>query len=483
MRIRLWSRTHRVGWPRQPNTGRTRCGRADASTPAPKEQASPPISQVRVPHRQAALKSSSAESRGSPTVKATTSANLSGTDDRGGVPPTMRSENSPMTEAPEDTHVARRSTPCTSPRGAALHRLRRLADAGAVQLRPRRAPRRAHGGGLFDSRPHGRDPWCSDRRRPPLLDYALAGQASRRSRTGQAKYSLLLADDGGVIDDLVVYRTGATTVSWSSRTRATATRSSRHCASAPHPSTVVVDDESDDIALIALQGPKARGDPPQRRRLRHRRASTALTLLPRHHGATSAAHDGASSAAPAYTGEDGFEFFVSAPHRRHRAVGRARSRRVPAPASCPPGSPRATRCAWRRACRSTATSSTRETFPVQAGLGRVVALEQGGRTSSAAPAVDRRSRRRRARARRPRGRRQARRPRRLRRAPTDADDDPVVGEITSGALSPTLGLPDRDGLRRPRRCPSAGTDTRHRRARNPHPRHRRRPAVLHERRH
>ena len=39
------------------------------------------------------------------------------------------------------------------------------------------------------------------------LDYALAGKLSAIVE-GQAKYSLLLGRDGGVIDDLVVYRTG-----------------------------------------------------------------------------------------------------------------------------------------------------------------------------------------------------------------------------------------------------------------------------------
>ena len=39
------------------------------------------------------------------------------------------------------------------------------------------------------------------------LDYALAGKLSA-IEIGQAKYSLLLAEDGGIIDDLVVYRTG-----------------------------------------------------------------------------------------------------------------------------------------------------------------------------------------------------------------------------------------------------------------------------------
>ena len=40
-----------------------------------------------------------------------------------------------------------------------------------------------------------------------FLDYALAGRISAM-RVGKAKYSLVLAEDGGVIDDVVVYRLG-----------------------------------------------------------------------------------------------------------------------------------------------------------------------------------------------------------------------------------------------------------------------------------
>src|SRR6187551_2407940 len=40
------------------------------------------------------------------------------------------------------------------------------------------------------------------------LDYALAGKLSAIEE-GQAKYSLLLSPEGGILDDLVVYRTGA----------------------------------------------------------------------------------------------------------------------------------------------------------------------------------------------------------------------------------------------------------------------------------
>jgi len=39
------------------------------------------------------------------------------------------------------------------------------------------------------------------------LDYALAGRLSALA-VGKAKYSLLLAEDGGIIDDVIVYRLG-----------------------------------------------------------------------------------------------------------------------------------------------------------------------------------------------------------------------------------------------------------------------------------
>ncbi len=40
-----------------------------------------------------------------------------------------------------------------------------------------------------------------------FLDHALAGSFGAMP-VGRAKYSLLLAEDGGILDDLVVYRTG-----------------------------------------------------------------------------------------------------------------------------------------------------------------------------------------------------------------------------------------------------------------------------------
>jgi aminomethyltransferase len=90
---------------------------------------------------------------------------------------------------------------------------------------------------------------------PAALDYALAGRISAIA-VGQAKYSLLLNEAGGIIDDLVVYRTG------DDRFLVVANASNREVvASALEERASAFDcevyDESDDIALIAIQGPKS----------------------------------------------------------------------------------------------------------------------------------------------------------------------------------------------------------------------------------
>ena len=87
------------------------------------------------------------------------------------------------------------------------------------------------------------------------LDHALAGKISAIA-VGQAKYSLLLAPEGGIVDDVVVYRTE------NERFVVVANASNRQSAAAAltarareFDATVV--DESDSVALIAVQGPVA----------------------------------------------------------------------------------------------------------------------------------------------------------------------------------------------------------------------------------
>ena len=77
-----------------------------------------------------------------------------------------------------------------------------------------------------------------------------------------------------------------------------------------------------------------------------------------------------------YTGEDGWELYCRR-RRRGARCGTRCSRPARPTASARPGSARATRCASRRRCRCTATSSALDTSPLEARLGWVVQLDKG----------------------------------------------------------------------------------------------------------
>ncbi len=86
-----------------------------------------------------------------------------------------------------------------------------------------------------------------------FLDYALAGQASVIV-PGRAKYSLLLAEEGGILDDLVVYRLD------DQRFLVVANAANHDVVAAALAERqadfdVAVSDETDTCALIAVQGP------------------------------------------------------------------------------------------------------------------------------------------------------------------------------------------------------------------------------------
>ncbi|HEX4444682.1 MAG TPA: glycine cleavage system aminomethyltransferase GcvT [Galbitalea sp.] len=143
------------------------------------------------------------------------------------------------------------------------------------------------------------------------LDYALAGNISAVS-IGQAKYSLLLNETGGIIDDLVVYRTG------DDRFLIVANASNREVvAEALKLRSAAFDcevyDESDDLALIAVQGPKAFEilgqvdglDIPGLAELKYYR-SVPGTFEPN----PPAQHE-VFVARTGYTGEDGFELYIA----------------------------------------------------------------------------------------------------------------------------------------------------------------------------
>ncbi|RZS65744.1 aminomethyltransferase [Agromyces ramosus] len=276
------------------------------------------------------------------------------------------------------------------------------------------------------------------------LDFALAGRLSA-IEIGQAKYSLLLAEDGGIIDDLVVYRTGEDRYMVVANASNAAVVADELRSRADGFDTFV-SDESDDIALIALQGPDARAvlqetpgfgvdDGPGND------VDDFLANLEslRYYRAFAATFEGEPVlvARTGYTGEDGFELYI-APDRAPRLWEALRetggARVVPAG------------LASRDTLRLEAGMPlyghelSRDILPVQAGLGRVVALtKEGDFVGRAAieqgPAVDA-----------PvlvglaaEGRRAARADYEV--YDGEGADAARVGIVTSGALSPTLGHP------------------------------------------
>src|SRR5436305_6556330 len=87
------------------------------------------------------------------------------------------------------------------------------------------------------------------------LDYALVGRLSALV-PGRARYTMICAPDGGVLDDLIVYRPADEedlVVANAANTRVVAAALRERAGAFP----AEVDDLTDDYALIAIQGPHA----------------------------------------------------------------------------------------------------------------------------------------------------------------------------------------------------------------------------------
>lgn len=264
-----------------------------------------------------------------------------------------------------------------------------------------------------------------------FLDAALAGTLSSIA-VGRAKYSLLLAEEGGIVDDLVVYRLDdhdfLVVANAGNRQAAFETLAKR-----AHGFDVTVDDESDDTALIAVQGPEAEGVLDELITQDRLAPDSPLQDL-RYYRALQGTFDDVPVliARTGYTGEDGFELYLdidTAP-ALWRAIAEAGAPRGVVPAGL----------ASRDTLRLEAGMPLYGhelglgTRAAQAGLGRVVDLtkaEFAGRENALPPE----------------GARvlvglslEGRRAARAEYAVVDPAGD-VVGVVTSGALSPTLGHP------------------------------------------
>ncbi|WP_028266143.1 glycine cleavage system aminomethyltransferase GcvT [Arthrobacter sp. MA-N2] len=163
--------------------------------------------------------------------------------------------------------------------------------------------------GLFDLS-HMGEVWVTGPEAAAFLDYALVGKISAMS-VGKAKYSLICQEDGGIIDDLITYRRGETkflVVPNAGNAPVVAAALAERATNFD----VVVEDASAATSLIAVQGPKAEGI---LLRLVPAEQHSLVTEL-KYYAAVEVPFTFAGNttelllARTGYTGEDGFEIFV-----------------------------------------------------------------------------------------------------------------------------------------------------------------------------
>ncbi|MFK4837116.1 glycine cleavage system aminomethyltransferase GcvT [Microbacterium sp. ZW T2_14] len=266
-----------------------------------------------------------------------------------------------------------------------------------------------------------------------FLDYALAGALSPM-RVGKAKYSLVLDESGGIVDDVIVYRIAE------HRFLVIANAGNREAVARAFAARIdgfgaELDDHTDDMSLIAVQGPVARAVV---------EATAGITdVTPSfadlgYYAWASGSFDDASLfvARTGYTGEDGFELLV--PNAVAPALWDALLAAGEPLGLVPAGLAARDTLRLEAGMPLYGHELSRDIVPAQAGLGRVVAVEKDdfvGKAGLAAVVtpdapvlVGLVS--------------EGRRAGRAGYAVFDsADAETPVGEITSGALSPTLGHP------------------------------------------
>jgi aminomethyltransferase len=259
------------------------------------------------------------------------------------------------------------------------------------------------------------------------LDYALTGQPSAL-KPGRARYTMICAPDGGVLDDLIVYRLGGTdfmVVANAANTEVVAAALRERAAGYP----AQVEDLTDRYALIAIQGPHAA-------RILQPLTDTALDQVRYYAGqpAAVAGHD-VLLARTGYTGEDGFELFTSPGDAE--PVWMALTRAGEADGLVPAGLAARDTLRLEAGMPLYGNELGPDVTPFDAGLGRVVVFDKPGDFVGRAALTERA---------------QAA-PRRVlvgltggsRRIPRHGYpvlwDGQPHGTVTSGAPSPTLGVP------------------------------------------
>lgn len=282
--------------------------------------------------------------------------------------------------------------------------------------------------GLFDISHMGEMLVTGDRA-GAFLDHALAGRLSALA-VGNAKYTMILAEDGGIIDDLIVYRLADErflVVANAGNREVVAAALLDRSTSEPR---VAVEDVSDDYALIAVQGPAAQAILESLDGITEPGAAWAEQ---RYYAWTDATFEGAPLliARTGYTGEDGFE--LMAPVAQAAPLWRALLAAGEPHGLVPAGLAARDTLRLEAGMPLYGHELSRDVLPAQAGLGRVIPAGKTGFVGEAATEP------------RPdapvlvgltmEGRRAGRAG-----YPVYCGDE-RVGELTSGALSPTLGHP------------------------------------------
>ncbi|MEU3901026.1 glycine cleavage system aminomethyltransferase GcvT [Streptomyces sp. NPDC045251] len=268
-----------------------------------------------------------------------------------------------------------------------------------------------------------------------LLNYALVGNIGT-VKPGRARYTMICREDGGILDDLIVYRLDDTEAA-SSHYMVVANASNAQVVLDALTERAAgfdaeVRDDRDAYALLAVQGPESPG-------ILASLTDADLDGLKYYAGLPgTVAGVPALIARTGYTGEDGFELFVKPEHAVELWQALAKAGEGAGLAPC------------GLSCRDTlrleagmplyGNELTTALTPFDAGLGRVVKFEKEGDFVGRAALTEA-------------AERAASEPPRVlvglvaegRRVPRSGYQvvvgGEVIGEVTSGAPSPTLGKP------------------------------------------
>ncbi|TDC58117.1 glycine cleavage system aminomethyltransferase GcvT [Actinomadura sp. KC345] len=280
------------------------------------------------------------------------------------------------------------------------------------------------GAGLFDLS-HMGEIFVSGPGAGAALDFSLVGNLAAMP-VGKARYTMLCGQDGGILDDVIVYRLAdATWMVVANAANAGAVREA--LVERATAFEAAVDDRSETYGLLALQGPRSQ-------EILEGFTDAPLAGL-KYYAVLAGRVAGVDAliARTGYTGEDGFELFVDASDAVPLWKALAGVDGV-----VPAGLSARDTLRLEAGMPLYGNELTAETTPFEAGLGRVVKLDKPGdfvgKTALAAQAQT------------PQGRRLVGLVARGRRAPRKGyqvvtSGGAPCGIVTSGAPSPTLGTP------------------------------------------